>query len=107
MNLEFQDPEQIVAYLHGGAPSYPSCRGLKLLRREVCAATPALEASQPVKWSETPITFSWANDPKSTKGVGHLPIVVTPTIRNVKVGRVLIDGGSGLNILSPRVFKAT
>src|SRR5206468_3913711 len=42
---------------------------------------------------------------ENTKGVGRLPIVVTPTIRNIKVGRVLIDGGSGLNILSSRLFE--
>src|SRR5205085_2444131 len=87
-------------------PSCPSRWGLKLLRHYVCAATPALEASQPLKWSETPITFSRADHPKSTKGVERLPIIITPTIRNVKVGRVLIVGSSGLNILSPHVFEA-
>src|SRR5207237_9510074 len=39
------------------------------------------------------------------KGVGRLPIVITPTIRNIKVGRVLIDGGSGLNILNLCLFE--
>ena len=61
---------------------------------------------QPLKWSETPITFSRVDHPESTMGVGRLPIVVTPTIRNLKVERVLIDGGSGLNVLCPRIFEA-
>ena len=67
---------------------------------------PALGTDQPLKWSETPITFSRADHPESTKGVGRLPIVITPTIRNVKVGRVLLDGGSRLNVLSPLIIEA-
>jgi len=104
-DLAFQDADQTIACLHGGASTCSSRRVLKLLRREVCAVTPALEASQPLKWSEVPITFSRADHPENTKGVGRLPIVVTPTIRNIEVGRVLIDGGSGLNILSSRLFE--
>src|SRR6266540_1752262 len=100
-DLAFQDADQTIACLHGGASTCSSRQGLKLFRREVCAATPALEACQPLKWSEVPITFSRVDLPESTKGVGRLPIVVTPTIRNVKVGRVLIDGVGGLNMLNP------
>src|SRR6266540_214430 len=96
-DLAFQDADQTIACLHGGASTCSSRRVLKLLRREVCVVTPALEASQPLKWSDVPITFSRADHPENIKGVGRLPIVVTPTIRNVRVGRVLIDGGSGLN----------
>ena len=33
-------------------------------------------------------------------------MVVSPTICNVKLGRVLIDGGAALNILSPAAFDA-
>ena len=104
-DLVFQDADQTIACLHGGASTCSSRQGLKLFRREVCAATPALKACQPLKWSEVPITFSRVDHPESTKGVGRLPIVVTPTIRNVKVGRVLIDGVSGLNMLNPLLFE--
>ncbi|XP_025825153.1 uncharacterized protein LOC112900508 [Panicum hallii] len=37
-------------------------------------------------------------------GVGTLPVVVTPTICNLGVGRVLVNGGAGLNLLSPEMF---
>jgi hypothetical protein len=37
-------------------------------------------------------------------GVGILPVVVTPMICNLGLRRVLIDGGVGLNLLSPKVF---
>jgi len=30
---------------------------------------------------------------------------VTPTICNIAVGRTLVDGGAGLNLLSPEVFR--
>ena len=50
-------------------------------------------------WSEYPITFSrvdqWADIPY----LGHFPLVLDPTIRNVRFKKVLIDGGSALNLL--------
>ena len=30
---------------------------------------------------------------------GRFPLVISPTIRNVGLGKMLVDGGSGLNIL--------
>ena len=79
-------------------PSSRCC--VKTIRREVYSATPSAAASRPLKWSETPITFSQADHPVSTAGVGRLPLVVSPTICNVRVSRVLIDEGVGLNLLS-------
>ena len=52
-----------------------------------------------------PIRFSFSDHPESTSGVGHLPLVVSPTICNIKVTRMLVDGGAGLNLLSPEVFS--
>ena len=75
------------------------------MRREVCSATPSEEAIRPLKWSDAPITFSLADHPASTVGVGRPPLVVSPTICNVKVSRVLIDGGAGLNLLSRETFE--
>ena len=50
-------------------------------------------------WSEYPITFSradlWADIPY----LGRFPLVLDPTIRDVRFKKVLIDGGSALNIL--------
>ena len=75
------------------------------MRREVCSVTPSEEAIRPLKWSDASITFSLADHPTSTAGVGRLPLVVSPTICNVKVSRVLIDGGAGLNLLSKEAFE--
>jgi hypothetical protein len=51
-------------------------------------------------WSHQPITFSradqWANFPEP----GRFPLVLDLVIRNVQLEKVLIDGGSALDILS-------
>jgi len=49
--------------------------------------------------------FDRSDHPSNTVGVGLLPIVVTPTICNIGVGRTLVDGGAGLSLLSPEVFR--
>ena len=46
-----------------------------------------------------PITFDARDHPDRVAGVGMLPLVVSPIIKNVKVTKMLVDGGAGLNIL--------
>ena len=50
-------------------------------------------------WWEHPITFSrddqWADIPYP----GSFPLVLDPTIHNVRFKKVLIDGGSALNVI--------
>jgi hypothetical protein len=36
---------------------------------------------------------------------GQLPLLVSPTITNVKLYHVLIDGGAALNLISLAAFK--
>lgn len=44
--------------------------------------------------------------PSSEHGEGgQLPLVVSVMICNIKVTNMLVDGGVGLNVLSPDVFK--
>lgn len=50
-------------------------------------------------WSEYPITFSRTDQWADISYPGHFPLVLEPTIRNVRFRMVLIDGGSALNIL--------
>ena len=69
----------------------------------VGANTPA--SSWPLKRSATLVTFDQSDHPISTVGMGFLLVVVTPTICNIGVGRVLIVRGAGLNLLSPEVFR--
>ena len=66
--------------------------------------SPVLTSSQLLKWLVTLITFDWNNQPGNTAEVGLLLVVVTPMIYNLKVGRVLVEGEAGLNLLSSEVF---
>ena len=85
--LGFQEPRHAVSTIFIGAGAPPSRRRAKLLWREVCAVASALGDAQPLKWSSTPVTFDRGNHPTNTTGVGLLPVVVTPTICNIGVGR--------------------
>jgi hypothetical protein len=58
-----------------------------------------------MKWSTCKIGFDEEDHPASTRGVGTIPLLCTPTINNVIVNRTLIDGGAGLNIISVEIFK--
>jgi hypothetical protein len=58
-----------------------------------------------MKWSTSKIGFNEEDHPTSTRGVGTIPLLCTPTINNIAVNRTLINGGAGLNIISVEVFK--
>jgi hypothetical protein len=51
------------------------------------------------------IGFDTSGFPKSMVGAGQLPLLVFPTIFNVKLYHVLIDGGVALNVISLVAFK--
>nr|CAE01888.2 OSJNBa0035O13.7 [Oryza sativa Japonica Group] len=63
-------------------------------------------AAPKMKWSEQRIEFSAEDHPKTSVIPGRYPIVVKPTIRNVKVARVLINGGSSINLLFASTLDA-
>jgi hypothetical protein len=50
-------------------------------------------------WSHQPITFSRANQWANILEPGCFPLVLDHVIRNVRFEKVLIDGGSALDIL--------
>ena len=50
-------------------------------------------------WLEYPITFSRADQWADIPYLGHFPLVLDPIISNMRFKKVLIDGGSALNIL--------
>jgi hypothetical protein len=58
-----------------------------------------------MKWSTCKIGFDEEDHPASTRGVGTIPLLCTPTINTVAVNRTLIDGGAGLNIISVKIFE--
>ena len=96
--MPFQDPQHTVEHIYGGSSAYDSKRQLKAAEREVNSIEPPLVNKLP-KWSEVTISFEKGDCPIPSIRPGRYPIVVEPTINNCRVNRVLIDGGSSLNIL--------
>jgi hypothetical protein len=58
-----------------------------------------------LRWSTNKIGFDEEDHPISTRAVGTIPLLCTPTINNIAVNRTLIDGGAGLNIIYVEVFE--
>ena len=55
-------------------------------------------------WSQYPITFSRADQWVDIPYPGHFPLMLDPTIHNMRFKKVLINGGSALNILFARAL---
>jgi hypothetical protein len=64
---------------------------------EVCS----VKVATPVypDWSDKPITFDQGDHPDCVPSLGKYPLVVDPIIGNVRLTKVLMDGGSSLNII--------
>jgi hypothetical protein len=50
-------------------------------------------------WSDKPITFDQGDHPDYVPSPGNYPLVVDPVIGNARLTKVLMDGGSSLNII--------
>jgi hypothetical protein len=59
----------------------------------------------PLRWSEVPITFSRADQWTSFSEPGRFPLVLKLVVAGSKLNKVLIDGGSGLNVLFTKTLK--
>ena len=54
---------------------------------------------QYLSWSSTPITFDRDDHPDKVVAPGVYPLIVDPIIVNTRLSKVLMDGGSSLNII--------
>jgi hypothetical protein len=61
--------------------------------------------SEYLKWSKVPITFDWRDHPDFVPKPGWYALIVSPIVKDVKLNRVLVDGGSSLNILFLKTFN--
>jgi hypothetical protein len=83
--------------IYGGQVANASARHRKQERREVClvkVATPVY-----LDWSDKPITFDQGDHADCVLSPGRYPLVVDPVIDNARLSKVLMDGGSSLNII--------
>jgi hypothetical protein len=83
--------------IYGGQVANASARHHKQERREVCSVKVA--APVYLDWSDKPITFDQGDHPDRVSSPGKYPLVVDPVIGNVRLTKVLMDGGSSLNII--------
>jgi hypothetical protein len=91
--------------MFGGSWDITSHHIVQNLHREVAAAAPAPKVELHHKWKETSISFDASDCPESMAGAGHLPLLVSPTIVNIKLYHILIDSGAALNLISLAAFK--
>jgi hypothetical protein len=89
--------EENIFLIFGGPTVNMSSRQRKREWHEVLAAEKAPPSF--LDWSEDAITFSREDHPNRIPNPGQYPLVVDPVIGNARFSKVLIDGGSNLNIL--------
>jgi hypothetical protein len=92
-----------VFLIFGGATIDMSSRQRKRERHEVLAAEKAPPSF--LDWSEDAITFSQEDHPNRIPNPGQYPLVVDPVIGNARFSKVLMDGGSCLNILYAHTLR--
>jgi hypothetical protein len=83
--------------IYGGQVANASARHRKQERREVCSVK--VVAPVYLNWSNKPITFDQGDHPDRVPSPGKYTLVVDPVIGNVRLTKVLMDGGSSLNII--------
>jgi hypothetical protein len=64
----------------------------------------ATSAPAPYRWSEHPSTFTRADQWLNFDHPGKYPLLVDPVIRESRVKKVLVDGGSSINVTFPRTL---
>jgi hypothetical protein len=99
-NGDFQEADKMVNVLFGGLPTK---RSQKATRREVLNIEPVVLT--PLRWSEVPITFSHTDQWTSFSEPRRFPLVLKPVVAGSRLNKVLIDGGSGLNVLFTKILK--
>ena len=83
--------------IFGGSDIIWSKRQHKVHYREACAAETAVPSF--LSWSESPITFDKRDHRSHVARPGHYPLIIDPIILKKHLTKVLMDGGSNLNIL--------
>jgi hypothetical protein len=99
----FQHTKRSINMIVGGLKSSTSRRRYRKDSREVNLIH--TKPSQPLRWSEQPITFSRADHWVHVPDLGSYPLVVEPNIEGALLGQTLIDSRSGLNVIFVDTLK--
>jgi hypothetical protein len=94
---DFPEAHKEVNYIFGGLDSYEPKRNKKLIARQVMVVKPA--TLEYLRWSEVPITFDYGDHPDFIPKPGRYLLIVCPIVKDVRIKRVLVDGGSSLNLI--------
>jgi hypothetical protein len=89
--------------IYGGQVANASARHRKKERQEVCSVKVA--APVYLDWSDKPITFDQGDHPDCKPSPGKYSLVVDLVIGNVRLTKVLMDGGSNLNIIYAETLR--
>jgi hypothetical protein len=92
-----------VNVIFGGHGSQERKRQQKLNDCQILVAIVGPPA--PYRWSEHPITFTRADQWLNFDYLGKYPLLVDPVIRESRVKKVLVDGGSSINVTFPRTLQ--
>jgi hypothetical protein len=84
--------------IYGGQVANASARHRKQECREVCSVK--VVAPFYLDWSDKPITFDQGDHPDYVPSPGRYLLVIDPVIGNARLTKVLMDGGSSLNIIN-------
>ena len=90
--------------IFGGSAAYAAKRQQKAAHREVYTAVPSVPSY--LRWSESSITFDRSDHPDLISYTGRYPLVVDGIVGSKRLTKVLMDGGSGLNILYVETLDA-
>ena len=100
---DFPDPEECIM-IFGGSDAIYSKHQHKVRYQEACVAEMAVPTF--LHWSESLITFDQRDHPSHVARPGCYPLIVDPIVRMKHLTNVLMDGGSGLNILYVNTLDA-
>jgi hypothetical protein len=89
--------------IYGGQVANASARHRKQEHREVCSVKVAVPVY--LDWSDKPITLDQGDHPDRVPSPGKYPLVVDPVIGNVRLTKVLMDGGSSLKIIYAETLR--
>jgi hypothetical protein len=89
--------------IYGGQVANASARHRKQERREVCSVKVA--APVYLDLSDKRITFDQGDHLDCVPSPGRYPLIIDPVIGNARLTKVLMDGGSSLNIIYAETLR--